>query len=152
MPHPLKKILVPVDFNVPSRAALTLAHDLAAALGGSIDILHVIDLPPGGAFASEAYVPVPASYREEIERRVSARLAEWLETTSAPAGVTHHVVDGKPAQQIVRYASDQRIDLIVMGTHSRTGVSHMVAGSVAESVVRTAHCPVVTVRGPKPEA
>jgi nucleotide-binding universal stress UspA family protein len=151
MANPLKRILVPVDFNVPSRAALALAHDLAKTLEASIDVLHVIDLPGGHGLVSEGYVPVPDDYRRVVERQVTDRLKEWLATTATPAGVSQHVVEGKPAVEIVRYASENRIDLIVMGTHGRGGVSHALTGSVAENVVRTAHCPVVTVRGPQPQ-
>jgi nucleotide-binding universal stress UspA family protein len=152
MSNPLKRILVAVDFHVPSRAALALAHDLAKPLGASIDVLHVVDLPGEHGLASEGYVPVPDDYRLAVQRQITDRLKEWLATTAAPAGVSQHVIEGKPAVEIVRYASEHRIDLIVMGTHGRGGVSHLLTGSVAENVVRTAHCPVVTVRGPQPAA
>lgn len=147
MPNPLKRILVPVDFNVPSRAALMLANDLAIALGAAIDVLHVIDLPGGRpSVPSEGHVPLPAEYRTAVERQVTDRLKEWLATTSAPAGASQHVADGQPAAEITRYAANNHIDLIVMGTHGREGMAHLFTGSVAENVVRTAHCPVVTVR------
>ena len=146
MPNPLKRILVPVDFNVPSRAALSMAKDLASALDASIDVLHVVDMPDGVSMASEGYVPLPDNYRQAVERQATDRLKDWLPTTSAPASASQHVAAGKPAVEIVRYAADQRADLIVMGTHGRSGVQHLFIGSVAESVVRTAHCPVLTVR------
>lgn len=147
MPNPLKRILVPVDFHVPSRAALGFANDLATKVNASVDVLHVIDLPgTTTAYTAEIYVPVPTEYRQGVKRQVGERLEEWLATTSAPAGVTQHIVEGHPAEQITHFASNNKIDLIVMGTHGRTGVSHLVSGSVTEAVVRTAHCPVVTVR------
>ncbi len=147
MPNPLKRILVPVDFNVPSRAALMLADDLAAALGASIDVLHVIDLPGGESLlTSEGHVPVPDGYRQAVEQQVAGRLKEWLATTSAPAGASSHVAEGQPAAEIAGYASNHQIDLIVMGTHGRAGIAHLFTGSVTENVVRIAHCPVVTVR------
>lgn len=152
MPNPLKRILVPVDFNVPSRAALSVANDLAAALDASIDVLHVIDLPDGLSMASEGYVPLPENYRQAVERHATEQLKDWLPTTSAPASASQHIAEGKPSVEIVRYADDHRADLIVMGTHGRTGVPHLVIGSVAESVVRGAHCPVLTVREPRSAA
>lgn len=147
MPNPLKRILVPVDFHVPSRAALMLASDFAGALGASIDVLHVVDVPGGSSlFVSEGHVPVPDAYRAAIEQQAADRLKEWLVTTSAPAGASSQVAEGRPADEIVRYASNHSIDLIVMGTHGRAGMAHLFTGSVTENVVRTAHCPVVTVR------
>jgi len=148
MSNSLKRILVPVDFHVPSRAALALANDLAVALGASIDVLHVIDLPGARpAVPSEFHVPVPEEYRNAIELHAAGQLQEWLATTSAPARASKHIAEGRPASEITRYAANNTIDLIVMGTHGREGVAHAFTGSVAENVVRTAHCPVVTVRG-----
>jgi nucleotide-binding universal stress UspA family protein len=149
MSTPPKRILVPVDFNVPSRAALSLAHDLAASLGASIDVLHVIDLPGGRTLASEGYVPVPDDYRKAVEAQVTTHLGEWLESTAAPAGMSQHIAEGRPAAEIVKYAAENRIDLIVMGTHGRGALAHVLTGSVAENVVRTSTCPVLTVRGPQ---
>ena len=149
MPSPLKRILVPVDFNVPSRAALTVASDLATALNASLDVLHVIELPDGSKMASEGYVPLPETYRLAVEQQATEHLKDWLPTTSAPATASRHIAEGRPADEIVRYADDHRADVIVMGTHGRSGVPLFFMGSVAEKVVRTAHCPVLTVREPR---
>ena len=149
MSHPVKHILVPVDFHVPSRAALSLAAELAEPLGATVDVVHVIDLPANRPFASEAFVPLPAEYRSDVERTTWERLRDWMSTTEAPHPTALRVVEGKPAAEIVRYADDQRMDLIVMGTNGDDGVSRLLTGSVAERVIRTAHCPVVTVRSPE---
>jgi nucleotide-binding universal stress UspA family protein len=146
MTHHVKHILVPVDFHVPSRVALKFAAEIAAPLGASVDVLHVVDLPPTRTVPTEGHVPVPIEYRREVERLAGERLAEWTATTSAPAGAPRAVVDGKPAAEIVRYAAEHGVDLIVIGT-TGDGRAAM-TGSVADRVVRTAPCPVVTVRGP----
>jgi universal stress protein A len=141
----MKRILVPVDFNVPSRAALNAAADLAQALGASLQVLHVIDLPTDPAVVSEGHVPLPVSYRQAVRAQAKKQLDEWLTTTAAP-GTPAHVIDGAPAEEIVRFVGDHAIDLIVMGTHGKTGISHLFTGSVTERVVRAATCPVMTVR------
>jgi nucleotide-binding universal stress UspA family protein len=138
-----------VDFHVPSRAALSLAAELAKPLAASVDVLHVIDLPVSRPLGSEAYVPLPGEYRHEVERVTKERLRDWLATTEAPARSVVKIVEGKPAAEIVQYADEERVDLIVMGTDGDGGLSRLLTGSVAERVIRTAHCPVVTVRGPE---
>jgi nucleotide-binding universal stress UspA family protein len=147
MAHTIKRILVPVDFNVPSRAALTLAGDLAEPLGASIEVLHVLDLPDEHVIASEGFVPLPDNYRQTVREEVGRRLVGWLATTTAPAAPSQ-VADGRPAVEIVRFALEHQIDLIIMGTHGRGGVAHFLTGSVTEKVIRTARCPVLAVRPP----
>ena len=142
----IKRILVPVDFSATSRAALWRAGELGSALGASLDVLHVLDLPEPRHMATEFYVPLPPEYRDELRRGAEKHLEEWVGTASVPPGVHRDLAEGAPAAEIVDYARTHGDDLIVMGTHGRSGVSRMLLGSVAERVVRTAPCPVLTVR------
>jgi nucleotide-binding universal stress UspA family protein len=88
---------------------------------------------------------VPPSYRRAVHEQAKRQLDEWLTTTATP-GTPGHIVEGAPAHEIVRFANDRAMDLIVVGTHGQGGMSHFLTGSVAEKVVRTATCPVLTVR------
>jgi len=142
----IKRILVPVDFSAASRAALWRAGELAGELGASLDVLHVLDLPEAHHMATEFYVPLPSEYREELHRAAEKRLEDWLNTASGSPAAHHDLAEGTPAAEIVNYARHHADDMIVMGTHGRGGVSHLLLGSVAEKVVRTAPCPVLTVR------
>lgn len=146
MPTTLKRLLVPVDFSDAARAALAFAIDLASALGASVDVLHVVDLPGPPPFASEGYVPVPEEYRARVELDVRNRLAEWLRSTGSTVTMSPHVAGGKPSVEIVRYARAHHADLIVMGLHGGARIPQWLMGRVAERVSRSAPCPVVTVR------
>jgi nucleotide-binding universal stress UspA family protein len=141
------RILVPVDFSGESGRAIEYAVALAKKVGGTIELLHVVEDPiASGAWGAEAYVMnVPellAELVEEATRRLGSIKAGCDQ--SVPMGT--RVVTGPPARSIAAIAEAERPDVIVMGTHGRTGLSHLVLGSVAERVVRTAPCPVLTVR------
>ena len=138
----ITRILVATDFSEPADAALDYALYLAQALGATVSLAHVFDDPFEAAYASEQYVPMPQAMREEILARVRDRLA----TRAARGGgaMTSEILTGPAAKAIVDRARDA--DLIVMGTHGRHGMAHLLMGSVAERVVRTAPCPVLTVR------
>jgi nucleotide-binding universal stress UspA family protein len=143
------KILVPTDFSESADAALAYAKTLAGCLGASLHLLHVFNDPYGPAlYAPEVYVAVPEEARERAIEEARARLAERLDADEETYfRGTRAIVTGLTAKQIVSYAADHGIGLIVMGTHGRRGVAHLLLGSVAEHVVRTAPCPVLTVRG-----
>ena len=145
-----KTFLVPTDFSACAKKAAEMAVMLAKSFHGKIIFLHVVDLYP--AFAA-AYpddigvsVPLPPPAPEELER-------EWLAFLSGLALEKLQwdkiTVEGEAAADILRQADAQRADLIVVGTHGRTGLAHMLMGSVAEKVVRRAAGPVLTIR---PEA
>ena len=149
MTRSVTRILVPTDFSEPSDAALEYAATLAGRLGASLHLLHVFEDPylSGGAFAAEMYAPVPEDLREalltEAKRELEDRLAK-LEARHVEASAD--VYTGPTARAIADYARTHELDLIVMGTHGRGGMAHLLLGSVAERVVRTAPCPVLTVR------
>lgn len=138
----VKSILVPTDFSETSDAALKYGIGLTQALGAQLFLLHV----PGETGVNfEADFPIGQFEnvaRERLETLVSPQEAKQLRPEYA-------MRMGAPADEIIRYADDRDIDLIVMGTHGRSGVAHMLMGSVAEKVVRAAPCPVLTVRHPR---
>ena len=142
------RILVPTDFSPPSDAALEYARILAAKFGSSLQLLHVIDEPnASSAFVADGYAPNTENIREGMLMQARERLARALPLTHrARFHVTSEALVGMPAATIVDYAAATGANLIVMGTHGRTGLAHLLMGSVAEHVVRTAPCPVLTVR------
>ena len=124
-------ILVPTDFSEPSEAALDYALELAVRFDARLHLLHVIDA-----------AAVPAGLFDDVK----AKLARRASRGERRAAVTTEVITGTSARTIVCYARARSMDLIVMGTHGRSGVAHILMGSVAEKVVRDAPCPVLTVR------
>jgi universal stress protein A len=141
----IKRIVVPTDFSEPADAALTYAIGLASKLGAEVSLVHVFDDPAG--IHSGEYVPLPAELRGEILAGVRRRLADVV-AKHGDVHLTSQVLIGPTARSIVDGARDSRADLIVMGTHGRHGMAHLLLGSVAERVVRTSTCPVLTVRTP----
>jgi nucleotide-binding universal stress UspA family protein len=144
----IQRILVPIDFSTESLKALTYATDLATWFGAEVLTLHVIEPTHfGRASGSSSAQPDLAAYKDAEWRFANADL-EILGAELNEKGyrVQTMVQRGVPAQVIVDTATSTRADLIVMSTHGRTGLTHMLIGSVAEKVVRTAQCPVLTVR------
>lgn len=148
----IRKILVPIDFSDSSRAALEYAAGLARPFAATIDLLHVWQAP---AFIGAMTVPeVPATEAAMVElvkknaEEVCARFASDAERRGLPVREAR-CEPGVPAHTIVQVAKDGKYDLVVVGTHGRTGLSHVLMGSVAEVVVRHAPCPVLSVRAKK---
>ena len=142
------RILVPTDFSPPSDAALEYARILAAKFGSSLRILHVLDDPTASSdFVGDGFAPstedIGATLLEETRTRLDGVMNQ-VDRTRYHAHAD--AVLGMPAATIVDYATATHAGLIVMGTHGRTGLAHLLMGSVAEQVVRTAPCPVLTVR------
>jgi universal stress protein A len=142
------RILVPTDFSEPSNAALEYATTLAEALGASLTLVHVFEDPylTGGALAGAMYVPVPPDLRKSMLAESRQRLNESVARLDPRFHASGELCLGPTSTAIVDYARGGGIDLIVMGTHGRGGMAHLLMGSVAERVVRTASCPVLTVR------
>ena len=145
------RILVATDFSPQSDAALDYARAIAARFGGSMHLLHVVEDPRvSGIFGLSApYItPDATGALTAILEDARARLAPRLTATDKDwRGATSEVLCGPPCHMIAEYARVNGYDLIVMGTHGRTGLAHVLMGSVAEKVVRTAPCPVLKVRG-----
>ena len=149
-PH-VTRILVPTDFSETADAALEYAKTLATDLGASLHLLHVFQDPDlVTPFASEVYAPPPPALRvRELAAATDGLLKRMSPEDEKRFAGTHAIVEGLTAKEIVKYAEQYAIDLIVMGTHGRRGVAHLLLGSVAEHVGRIAPCPVLTVRDPQ---
>ena len=141
----LSKILVPVDFSTSDRAVLEFAASLARDQHAELIVLHVEE-PPLAYGGGELYYGIEQPSVEDLQAMLMA-----LTPNDKTIPVHHRLLNGDPANTIVRIAAEEGADLIVLGTHGRTGVLRMIMGSVAEVVVRKAHCPVLTLRQPVPE-
>ena len=143
------RILVPTDFSPTADAALEHARALARAFGAELHLVHVFEDPLlTGAVTAEAYVPAAPEVRAALMQEARERLAHRVRAGDADAlKTTTEIITGSPATAIVDHAASAGASLIVMGTHGRGGVAHLLLGSVAERVVRAAPCPVLTVRG-----
>ncbi len=135
-------ILCPIDFERDSLDALELARAIAKQNSATVYLLTVIAIPPAGA---TALPPVPVFPNLEFEAETRRRLEELAKKKLA--GVSHEVFvgSGSAAREILNLTTERGIDLIVMGTHGRTGAKHFFIGSVAERVVRGSPVPVLTI-------
>ena len=134
---PIRTILQPTDFSDRSEHAFRLAWSLARDHGARLVLLHVV-------------VPTEDPWMQPDRNEVRKQLNE-LPAPGAEVRVERQLTEGIPATEILRVAAETHSDLIVMGTHGRTGLSRTLMGSVAEQVVRRASCPVLTVKTPFPE-
>jgi nucleotide-binding universal stress UspA family protein len=132
------QILVPTDFSPQADAALAEARALAAEFGATLHVLHIFE----NVFL-RAVVGNPRDLEAAAQRQLDERLTPEDLRRGAVAALE---TSDEPAKEIVQYARETGIDLIVMGTHGRTGLPHVLLGSIAEHVVRTAPCPVLTLR------
>jgi nucleotide-binding universal stress UspA family protein len=149
----LTRILVPTDFSEPSEIAVNYAKALAENFDAALHILHVIEERElvYGKLSSSSFSSLN-SIIEEIEKNVRERLDNVLTQSEREQYRAELVLlTGTPFVEIIRYARARSIDLIVLGTHGRGPIAHMLMGSVAEKVVRKAPCPVLTVRHPEHE-
>jgi nucleotide-binding universal stress UspA family protein len=136
---PIDHIVVPVDFSRHSRRALADAIELAQRLEARIHLVHASDLPEK--------IPLANEWCQAMKEEISRSLDDYL-AVAREAGVPAeaHLAEGMPWQAIVKLADEVGADLIVMGSHGRTGLSHAFLGSVAERTLRTASCPVLVVK------
>jgi nucleotide-binding universal stress UspA family protein len=142
-----RRILHASDFSPASRRAFDAAVGLAKANGAALTLVHVLE--PAIPWVEVDYAS-PRAYRLITSARAAAaKQLEALVRTAKRAGVhsTGRLVDGNPRDAIPRAAARMHADLVVVGTHGRTGLDKLLLGSVAERVVATARCPVLTVRG-----
>jgi nucleotide-binding universal stress UspA family protein len=147
----LRRILVPTDFSDKSKVALTYAVALVEQFNASIHLLHVVE-----AIVGSSAVPWQTGPRDELDRAIAS--SAWDDLNGLLPSNDRKRLDaelalewGTPFVEIVRYARAHEIDLIAMGTHGRAGIKHVFLGSVAENVVRSSPCPVLTVRHPEHE-
>jgi nucleotide-binding universal stress UspA family protein len=142
----MRLILTPTDFSTAATQAVGYGFDLAQVFGAALLVLHVLEVPlyPTGGFMPPGGAAVLLG---EWERQARMDLAAVLaERREGPVEITRRVVIGRAAHTIIEVAAAEHVDLIVMATHGRGGLSHLVLGSVAERVVRLAPCPVLTLR------
>jgi universal stress protein A len=142
---PTQHFLVPIDFSTYADEALDYAIRLARTLKARLTVLHAMQpVPMAGV---DMGVTLPETYLQALEEEVQRSMEAALARVTA-AGLTGEriVLYGIPFQEIVETAKARQVDLIVMGTHGRTGLMHMLLGSVAEKVVRLAPCSVLVVR------
>ena len=142
----LKQILVATDFSEPSEVAVAYGRDLARSYGATLHVVHVVENRYAFYGAEVGFAAA------DVERNIEAAVRRDLDATIARVGgdavdvravVTH---GGNVAQALTEYARNHAVDLIIVGTHGRGAVSRFLMGSVAERVVRSAPCPVLTVR------
>jgi nucleotide-binding universal stress UspA family protein len=149
----LKHILVATDFGEASDAALTYGRAMARTFGATLHVLHVTQNVYATPIGGESYLGVFPDLQRDLDGIALKQLDERLVDNDQPPLRTKAVVleSNTTATTIVEYAKQADVDLIIMGTHGRGAVAHLLMGSVAERVVRTAPCPVLTVRHPERE-
>jgi nucleotide-binding universal stress UspA family protein len=147
----ISSILAPTDFSAHSARAVRYACQLAERLNAPLHLLHVLsEIVPAGP--DPLLMPVmPPQFYKENEERALATLEHLPDSTwESPPTVIRSVRWGSPVDSIVSYAIDHKIGMVVIATHGRTGLSHVILGSVAEHIVRDAPCPVLTIRDNSP--
>jgi nucleotide-binding universal stress UspA family protein len=149
----LTRILVATDFSEPSQAALSYGRELARAFGAQLQIVNVVDNLAATIVGPEGYVGNLMEMQREVEDAARKELEALIsdEDRRELGAKPVLLMSGTPAFAVVNYSKEAEIDLIVMGTHGRGGLGHLLMGSVAEKVVRSAPCPVLTVRHPQHE-
>lgn len=142
----VKRILAPMDFSPSSRRALLVARDWAARFGAEVRLLHVIE--PASTFSILDAGPInPTTTPDDLRQDLHTELMKLgVEEFPNASKVSVELRDGSVSDQIVSAAREWNADLLIISTHGRTGLSHVLLGSTAEQVVRHAPCPVLTLR------
>ena len=135
-----KTILFPTDFSTASDAALVHAESLARQMNARLLIVHVEE-PPLAYGGGELYYGLPEPSSERI-----LKMLEDVKPSDPAVPYTHRLTMGDPAGEVVRMATDENAEMIILGTHGRTGMMRFLMGSVAEAIVRRAPCPVLVYR------
>lgn len=145
-----QSMLVATDFSEPARYGIEKAAEIARATGARVTVCHVLDPSPLAPYATRGSASAQLALEQDIERAIHEALTEVVRTFFAdvPHTKTALILSTNAADGICQYAEKEGIDLIVLSTHGRTGLAHLLIGSVAERVVRHAPCPVLTVRAP----
>lgn len=145
---PVNNVLVPTDFSEGSREAVRYAVDLASRLGATLHVMHVVENPFAPGAFMDMYSPPSPDYFVDLEEQAQARLDAWVTPADrARCPVATSTRMGVPAAEILdRIEGEPAIDLVVMSTHGRGGMARLVMGSVTDKVIRSASCPVLTMR------
>jgi len=137
----IKSVLCPTDFSPESQTATQTALDIAGRFGAKLMLLHIIDDPVVYFPMMESF-PVPS--REQLETYAEERLENWIAAPDrGELQIQHFWSHGHPTDEIVKFAGKSKADLIVMASHGRSGIAHLLLGSVAENVCRFSPCPVL---------
>ena len=149
----IKNVLVATDFSGPSETAVNYARAMARSFGASLHVVHVFeplwitsaDVVGGGVALSTMIQGLEETARKQLDATVGEDDRRELHAKAVM------ITSESPAREIANYANEQKMDLVVIGTHGRSGLSRLLIGSVAEKVVRLAPCPVLTVHHPEHE-
>jgi nucleotide-binding universal stress UspA family protein len=147
---PIRTVLHPTDFSQHSNYAFRLACSLARDYGAHLIVLHALERPVF-AYSGVMTAPPPPSPWADERKAIEERL-HWIQPVHTGISIEHLLVEGDPAAVILQVAKEHDCDLILMGSHGRTGLGRLLMGSVAERVVRKASCPVLTVKTPQQPA
>lgn len=153
MPMKFHKVLCPVDFSDSSNRAVQHALELARVFESEMILLHVIDSQFMSTYIAADipnYLPGLDQLRQNAEQELNALLKK-CQRDFPGVNVSATTVEGVPVMKIVETADELNADLICMGTHGRTGISHLLIGSVAEKVIRAVHCPILICKNPSQE-
>lgn len=142
-----ERLLVPVDFSEHSRRLVVTARDLAATYGARLELLHVVQEHAYPYFYGPISTQPLDDHLSELTEKAGEAMDRLMADTDGPdVEYGKHILPGQPATEIVRFAEKEAIDLLVIATHGLTGLERILVGSTAEQVVRTASCPVFTVK------
>lgn len=144
----IKNILCPIDYSVYSEMALKYAIEFAEKYQAKLCLIHVLDIRVYDINNPDLY-DVNIVDEETIAKLRERLLRCVTDDTRGKIAVEARIIQGVPFAEIIKISKEYKIDLIVIGTHGRTGISHAIMGSVAEKVVRKAPCPVLTIRHPE---
>jgi universal stress protein A len=143
----IKRILVPTDFSITSDEAVSYAAAVAGRFNATVHLIHVLHDPLASQGGWEFYIPETSEARERRHKDAKDRLWQIASPhVNAGVRITTEARFGSPADEIVAAATAYGSDLVVMGTQGRSGLPHLLLGSIAERVIRTAPCPVLAVR------
>jgi nucleotide-binding universal stress UspA family protein len=150
----IRRILVPIDFSAHSLSALGYADTIAKELGAELVLVHVVERTPYEMYAAQGVLPDVPMYPlvnnqlidPEYIKAETRKQLDKLAGEKRGGPCTTDVRDGHPVDELLKAAKDHRCDLIIICTHGRTGLSHLVMGSVAEKVVRLSPVPVLSIR------
>lgn len=149
MSEKVKKILFPTDFSDAANYALSYAVEMTKLLDAKLEIVHIVfdDSNIVAFYIPQMGMPMN-EFIDNVEDNSKELFEKYLKENKELEGITytHKILKGTPSAEIVKYAEEEGFDLIVLGTHGRTGLEHVLFGSNAELVVRKAPCPVLTVR------
>jgi nucleotide-binding universal stress UspA family protein len=144
------KILVPFDFSEYSAEALRQGREIAGRFNAELHLVTVVEAWPPAASVSADVYPMYRDYVMHEQADATRRLNDLAATIAGSTPVQHATLAGNVEQQVVKYINDKGVDLVVLGTHGRTGISHWFIGSIAEKLARLAPCSVLIARPRRP--